>query len=256
MEIISPGARPKVAKVLVERDCSVLTIGESVYKLIFTTKMSHCALQHTSQLNKVVRYLPNFPSMSGFWLVKSNLAEECKVGATTSMGMSKAPARKRAIPLCHRTAPLFFDPAFVAALASELDGLEQQQNKVGKKGVAEEFTVVKDVVKYSAPTERKRSYGSACGRLVYAVSFSNYNHLRHAFGEGDDAGPEGPGMLGQIVAYDESQPVGSAPLVQFSCPARDLVAVLSAPQFAELLRRHSSTEQQDSSAGASGDESD
>jgi len=242
--ICDPYAKPKMTRSKVAKHSESLVIGQSTYKLTHTSKLSvTVGRAHSSKLGRVSRWLPKFPQSAGFILQKFNDVGASETVSDRSIVMgacsnSSGNASSQLIALTHDMAAALFSVDYVKPLETFLK--EEMMTAVQNSGEGDEVTEMiahKEALKIPAPAHASRSR-HPIGSLVVGTTFSNFNVVRHMFSEEDCRfeGEDGtPQLLSQIVMVDSRANPESAPMIRFSAPATDIIAILKHEPFREMV---------------------
>jgi hypothetical protein len=109
-------------------------------------------------------------------------------------------------------------------------------------GAVAELNAHKEAIRIDPPYTTASKSKNSMGTLVVGTTFSNFNVVRHMFSDdeapfetGDDGAPQ---LLSQIVMCDSKAKPNSPPMIRFSAPASDMLAILKHPDFLQLVRSH------------------
>lgn len=227
----------------VEMESHTLAVGRSTYKLTYASKLSiACGRQHSGVLNKISRYITGFSNSPGFILQKQNESfsedavvvggKRSKPSTPNAMGASRN-ITSQFIPLSTDMAGAIFDKAYVESMKGYVE--EEIELGAGTDGCYEERSADKTACRYNPPyTAQKQRLGT----LLVGTGFSNFNILRHASSDGDfqfegDDGP--PQLLCQITMADSKADPASPPMVRFSAPSSEMIAILECEQFRKMI---------------------
>ena len=248
MELVAnPSAKPKMTQSVVRTETAQLVRGRSTYKLTYTSKLSiSVGRNHASKLGKVSRWIPDFSGSPGFILQKFNEVKEqpssqwrpATLGASPS-GTSVAPSQF--VALTPKMAAALFSFDYVEPLESFLKE-EMAGATVGTVdgGVVAELNAHKEAITIAPPyTSSRSSSKNGMGTLVVGTTFSNFNVVRNMFSEGEFVDDNGaPQLLSQIVMTDTAAKENTPPMIRFSAPASDMLAVLKCEEFHDLIRKY------------------
>lgn len=249
MELVNPVARPRLKTSPLETETATLRIGGSTYKLIYASKMAiACGRQHAGIFRKISRHIPGFASEPGFILQKQNSAEvEEAVAAKrakfapNTMGATAKGTVSQFVPLNIGMAGAIFNPQYVESLKSFIE--EEIASGAGQQddgNFYQERAAEKPACRFPPPAYQKQQK-SSIGTLVVGTGFSNYNIVRHMLSDGefqfegvgeDDGKPQ---LLCQITMTDTKAPQNSPPMVRFSAPHTEMMAILENAHFREMI---------------------
>ena len=245
-QICDPRPSPKMKKSKLRTHSETLVRGQSTYKLTYTSKLAiSVGRNHASKLGRVNRWLPEFSSSEGFILQKFNDArtdQSSQPWRPTAMGVpsSSAGAPSQLIALSCNMAAALFSRDYVAPIERFLE--EEMKQLVAAEttledGEVDELYAHKEAIKIPPPAYSARTR-NPMGTLIVGTTFSNFNVVRRMFSD-EDAQFEDedgrPQLLSQIVMTDSKAKENSPPLVRFSAPASDMLAILKHEPFREMV---------------------
>jgi len=248
MEILNPKSQPTLERSPVDKEQLTVKIGSNTYKLIYVNKISlACPRKQKNNLLKIVKYLPDFAESPGLWIHKINEKEDSvdtdagpqkKPKSTVSaLGVTSEKSKiSQSIPLTLDMASALLHPDYVSTCMQYLTDVME------KGDLSEHLDARKPAVQFRPPIGAPKTAGRYLGKLVVGTAFSNYTQIRHLVSEDeysfdDDGGP--PKILGQITMCDSaftSVNTKAPPMIHFSCPAPDLMALLSHTDVVEFCR--------------------
>ena len=247
MEIIDPNSQPTMRQSVVERDRASVTIGRSTYKLTYTSKLAlACGRQHGTKLTKIGRYIKDFANKPGFVLQKQNDAPSAEELAKRSkylpgvMGTPTKAVTSQFIPLGVGMAVALFNEEYANATGRFLEGENDRLTSEMADGTIEERYAEKPACTFTPDDDTVKNKASL-GKLVVGTTFSNFNVVRNMLSEEssrfEDDGP--PQLLGQITMIESTALPNTPPMIRFSAPASDIVAVLQDKTMQDLVEQYS-----------------
>lgn len=265
MELIDPSSEPILRQSKVESGDVSVTVGRSTYKLLYTSKLAlACGPQHKSKLSKISRYVSEFAGGPGFILQKQNDAPSAEEIAKRSkyapgvLGTPSKPAVTQFIPLSIGMAVALFNPKYADAVKNlyESENAQLQAALIGGAKI-EERHAEKVAGKLSPDGPQSTKVKSSLGQLVISTAFSNFNVLRSMMSEAASQfeGDDKPQLLGQILMKESTVESSAPPMVRFSTPATDLVAVLQDRGMQALVDLYAFKQPAKTSDDAMGDDS-
>lgn len=254
MELVSPTAKPRVRNAPLETEMATLKRGGSTYKLIYASKIGiACGRQHAGMFKKIARWRPGFANKPGFVLQKQNdvpaqpsndePASKKTKWAPSQMGASPKGAVSQFVALDIDMACAIFNPTYVESLKGFID--EEIANGAGTDGYYEERSADKPALRFPPPYVAQGAYQAkskpAQGTLIVGTGFTNYNIVRHIFSDGEfhfestDEDSGKPQLLCQITMVDSKADPDAPPMVRFSAPHSDMMAILENERFREMI---------------------
>lgn len=246
--ICDPRSAPKMRQSKVRTHSETLTIGNSTYKLTYSSKIGiSVGRSHASKLSRVGRWLQDFASSEGFVLQKFNNSSgkqdaDAQPWKPTTMGASApaANAPTQFIALTRKMAAALFSRDYVGPLTKFLNEemIPAAHGDSIEDGEVAELYAHKEAIRIPPPAFSARTR-TPMGTLVVGTTFSNYNVVRSLFSEeepqfGDVEGGK-PQIISQIVMTDSNAKENAPPMIRFSTTASDMLAILNHEPFREMV---------------------